>query len=883
MYHRDSPLAGGAYTQTIIGSGMSNPNGVAVDGAGNVYVADSGNGRLVKETSSGGSYSQSILVSGLNFVSGVGVDAAGNLYITDTDNNRLLKDALAAPPILSFPNTAVGVSSGPQVVTLTNSGNQPLAFPVPTSGTNPLTSANFMLESNAHTTCPVVKAGSGVGTLAAGASCKFSYTFAPAQLGGLSGTSVVTNNLDITKASQSIVLTGTAVTAQSITFAPASPVAYISGKTIKLTATASSGLPVTLALVNGPATITGSTVTITGTGVVNITASHTPVSRSILVVLAETGAGSKSSTLTVTLHFTSAGVPDSIQVLTEGVTGLDFSAASGGTCALGTQHGANSTCTTNVLFSPTRAGVREGAVVIRQGELPLATAYLQAIGQGPQLAFAPATQSPVKGGLNNPKGVAVDGAGNIYISDSSNNVVRKESFSGGVYSDSIIASSLNSPIGIVVDGAGNVYIADSLNNRVLKETPYGGSYSQSIIVPIGISAPSGIAVDAVGNVYVVDTGNKRVLKETPLMSGYVPSVVASGLDAKASSVAVDSIGNVYIANGNNNQVLKETVSGAGYVRTTVFNGLTAVGVAVDGFDSLYIAGNNSDTAFIMKETQAGGAYLQSTFSTSGLNGPSALAVDGSGNVSIADTLNNRVMAETISTPPSLVFANTRINGTSAPLAATLTNLGNKAAAFAVPSSGTNPSPAASFVLETNADTTCPVVKAGASAGTLAPNASCSLSYVFTPTQIATISAKSVLTDDNLNIANAIQPITLTGTGIQDPQTIMFPQPSPAAYVSGKTINLTASASSGLPVSYTVASGPGALAGSILTITGIGSVQVTATQSGNTTYAAAVAVTDTIAVTYPNGPIGSQGSPQTITVQFSNGGTLASMQVVSMRQ
>jgi sugar lactone lactonase YvrE len=87
-------LSGGA--QSTIGSGLTGPAGVAVDGAGNIFIADTGNNRVLKETLSAGIYTQSTFVSGLNHPSGVAIDGTGIVYIADTGNNRVLKETLSA-------------------------------------------------------------------------------------------------------------------------------------------------------------------------------------------------------------------------------------------------------------------------------------------------------------------------------------------------------------------------------------------------------------------------------------------------------------------------------------------------------------------------------------------------------------------------------------------------------------------------------------------------------------------------------------------------------------------------------------------------------------------------------------------------------------------
>jgi DNA-binding beta-propeller fold protein YncE len=129
-----------------------------------------------------------------------------------------------------------------------------------------------------------------------------------------------------------------------------------------------------------------------------------------------------------------------------------------------------------------------------------------------QTAHFIGTVSVIASGGGYPQGVAVDANGNVYIADTSNNQVLKETFSAGSYTPSIVASGLADPEGVAVDGAGNVYIADTNNNRVLKETLTAGSYVPSVVVGSSLFDPAAVAVDASGNVYIADTVNNRVLK-----------------------------------------------------------------------------------------------------------------------------------------------------------------------------------------------------------------------------------------------------------------------------------------------------------------------------------------------------------------------------------
>ena len=240
-------------------------------------------------------------------------------------------------------------------------------------------------------------------------------------------------------------------------------------------------------------------------------------------------------------------------------------------------------------------------------------------------------------GLNNPRQVAVDATGNLYIADSGNNRVLKETLSGGTYTQSTIGSGLNLPFGVAVDASGNVYIADLNNGRVLKETLSGGSYTQSTISS-NIPFPVAVAVDGGGNVYVASSSSNQVFKETLSAGTYTQSTIGSGLNDPLG-VAVDSSGNVYIADSKNGQVLKETLSGGSYTQSTISSGLSdPASVAVDGNGNVYIAvygtPGDAETSQVLMETLSGGSYTQSLIGSTAYNYvvPIYIAVDGSGNV-----------------------------------------------------------------------------------------------------------------------------------------------------------------------------------------------------------------------------------------------------------
>ena len=91
----------------------------------------------------------------------------------------------------------------------------------------------------------------------------------------------------------------------------------------------------------------------------------------------------------------------------------------------------------------------------------VATAYLQGVGNGPQVSYLPGTLTTVKSGSEAvTNGVAADASGNYYIPDSSHRRVLKETLKNGVYVETSIGTNLTSPYAVAVDGAGNLFVAN---------------------------------------------------------------------------------------------------------------------------------------------------------------------------------------------------------------------------------------------------------------------------------------------------------------------------------------------------------------------------------------------------------------------------------------
>ncbi len=166
-----------------------------------------------------------------------------------------------------------------------------------------------------------------------------------------------------------------------------------------------------------------------------------------------------------------------------------------------------------------------------------------------------------------------------------------------------------------------------------------------------------ITADESGDVYVVDDGHAVIRKETPTAGGYTETTVPTSALNYADGIAVDGAGNVYISDGNNARVLKETPTAGGYSESIVTSAASYAppyvpgsyeppgpsAVAVDGKGNVYIALGNgiSDNTtwlpgWLIVETPSAGGYTETVIPTPGVNEISGIAVDGSGNVYISE-------------------------------------------------------------------------------------------------------------------------------------------------------------------------------------------------------------------------------------------------------
>jgi len=249
--------------------------------------------------------------------------------------------------------------------------------------------------------------------------------------------------------------------------------------------------------------------------------------------------------------------------------------------------------------------------------------------------------------INHPGQVVTDASGNIYFAELDNNVIRKISTSGiistvagngtaGFSGDAgqATAAELNQPYGVAVDPAGNIYIGDAFNNRIRKVNTSGiittiagtgtGAYSGDggLATAAELWIPTYIRLDNSGNLYICDNQNQRVRKINT--SGIISLIAGNGTSGytgdggPATSAELnfpcgatpDNSGNVYIIDGNDGVIRKVNTSGI----ISTIAGTGTLGYSGDGGPA----------------TAAELNHVQDMF------------IDGAGNMYFADTYNNRI-------------------------------------------------------------------------------------------------------------------------------------------------------------------------------------------------------------------------------------------------
>lgn len=716
-YSGDSGLATSAQ--------INNPYGIAVDSAGNIYFSDSYNSVVRKVTAATGiittfagngtpGYTGNngpAVNAQLAYPQALALDSVGNLFIADSSNRYIRKVAADTGTITTVAGNGQSGVSGDGGPATSAALDYPTGVSIDSAG-------NIYIVSHYGNVVRKVTAGTGViSTVAGNGYGSSSYR------GGYSGdggpatsaelywpTAVAVDNagnLYIADTTNQVIRKVTASTGIITTLAGNG------GLCSTLSGDGGPALSVGFCYPSGVSVDTAGNVFISDTSfgrIREVTAASTLPTATTAPPALSLSAGAYASPQTLTLTDSTPGA--AIYVTLDGSTVSTASQQYNGPIQVSGTVTINAVAVAPGLLASSPVSA---AYSITSPPPSLITTVAGNGVYGLLGAGGPAANAEI----GNPSGVALDRAGNLYFSDKGNNVVWEMSAADGKLSivagngvqgwagDGLAASNaeLSSPTGVAIDSAGNVYIADT-NNNVIREVSastglistiagvYGYTSNQNGIGDGGpaksayLYNPSSVAIDSAGNLYIADT-NHLVVREVSATSGIITTVAgignrqSSGDGGPATSaalnppfaIALDSANNIYIADTYTGRVRKVTAS-TGIINTVAGDGapygasgdgglatnaeIYPEGLAVDAAGNIYISNGpsairevNASTGIITRIAGNGyfGYYGDGGSATiAEISNPQGITVDASGNLYFADLNNYRVRKVTFPGP-----------------------------------------------------------------------------------------------------------------------------------------------------------------------------------------------------------------------------------------
>jgi sugar lactone lactonase YvrE len=513
-------------------------------------------------------------------------------------------------------------------------------------------------------------------------------------------------------------------------------------------------------------------------------------------------------------------------------------------------------------------------------------------------------------------GIVVDTFGDIFIADLGNGRVVADCLSstataassslcaGSGYAGTVVGfgATFATPAAIALDGANNLYVADSTANTVTMIQ--GGNGTSSALVAATstfggavLSGPTGIALDGYANIYVADTGNNRIVKAHQFGAAatenvvYVSSTATFGGTAlsEPSGLALDAAGDLFIADTGNNRVVEYSALGISSVVNTTGVTLSApTGVAVLPSGSLIVTDAANGASLISGSTGTALSFANTIAGTPLAIGKlDGVALDLSGNIYATDPLNTDVVELNVNSPAMAPSFSPTPDGSSSMTDTT-----------EIFNSGTASLTLSALTLDTGDDNFDIQTTSTCAASTIVPEGeSCNVVTGFTPGATATLGPLSgtvTLTDNELSYSlvtstanetaafgsNGAQTIALSGTAATS-QTITFG--TIAAQTVGTPLTLSATATSGLPVTFTsTTTSVCTVSGATAMFLAVGTCTIDANQAGGAPggviYAAAPMVSQSFAVNQPSAqtitfaPIADQtvGTPLTLSATATSG-------------
>ena len=485
-----------------------------------------------------------------------------------------------------------------------------------------------------------------------------------------------------------------------------------------------------------------------------------------------------STALNFTLSFDKATTLTSFTAVQGAGPSTEFN-VSPGNCTLGTAFAANSTCNFSASFTPSGLGVRTGAVVITDTTGKSTSTALTGVGTGTGVTVDPGTPTQIATGFKQAAGVAVDGAGNVYVADPAANKVQEFAAGGGTGIS--LGTSLNVPTGVAVDGGGNVYIVNqgtgTTGGSVVEVPSVAGVLTNSAQTTLvsGLNLPTDIIVDGDGNIFITATGSNQVLQITNAnLVGGSATLINRGYGLSGpTGLALDPSGNLFVADTGNNRVLE---IGDGF-QIAVGSGLTApTGVTTDPSGSVIIADGTGRLIRVPNETFGGATAVglnqaDQQVLSSPLSYPYSVRSDNTGNLYVSDNVA-QVVDKLQRTTGVVNFGNWDLNTVSDAQTLVLSNIGNGVTDVTIGNPPFAPVPAATEFTVTPGS--------GSSAcgsGPFHSGYSCTVTATFAPTASGTSNYPLVF---NAPAQNTAAPtINLIGTGVsEDAATIKLTQVAP---------------------------------------------------------------------------------------------------------
>ncbi|MCO5951129.1 gliding motility-associated C-terminal domain-containing protein [Mucilaginibacter flavidus] len=621
-------VTGGGNVSTFAG-GFRQPNGIAIDAAGNLYVSEYA-GNTIKKITPDGTVSTLAGTAGVaGNADGTGaaasfrgpsymaIDMSGNIFLADYNNNTVRK-ITPAGVVTTFAGSGVKGKQDGQGTAASFNGPEGISFGEDGS-LYVSDSGNNLIRKITQDGTVTTFAGNGIAGYKDGYGINTSFNFPHGLAINIDGNMLVTdlqNNVV-----REIITTGYTIDKDL------PPGLTFDAKTGTISGTPTSLWPATVYKITGINGVGSSTATL----VIEVKKNNSPGSPPVvsyqspqtyninqtITPLAPTSSGSAVPPINFgqTLTFSGKGTPgnvngDAITATYKQPSGLAFDAA-------GNLYVAD--YLNNLIRKITPAGI--STTFAGSGDIGFSN------GTGTTAVFG------------KPSSIVIDAAGNLYVADSNNSLIRKitpgavvTTFAGtgtiGSANGTALSASFNIPEGLAIDAAGNIYVADTFNDLIRKIAPDGtvstlaGSGAPGNNNGNGTGAsfnmPQNLTVDAAGNVFVTDLGNNVIRKITP--SGDVSTYAGSGsagsnngqaLSAsfnKPSGIAVDDIGDLFVSDFGGNII--RMIDPAGNVIT----------LAGDG-----VAGS-----------------LNNTGTAASFAGPKGLALDAGRKLYIADSFNNEI-------------------------------------------------------------------------------------------------------------------------------------------------------------------------------------------------------------------------------------------------